>query len=103
MKYKTKKNNIKKTSFLKILVNLFIILAVVTFFVYTAGISSGSDNTNEHKMITIESGDTLWRLVKEIYGSETNIRKMIYEIREMNDLENAELQPGQELYIPQNP
>ncbi len=49
--------------------------------------------------IRVDSGDTLWGVASEV-ASDQEIRVLIAQIAELNDLDSSELQPGQTLYIP---
>lgn len=49
--------------------------------------------------ITVDSGDTLWGVASEV-DSDQEIRVLISQIAELNDLDTSELQPGQVLYVP---
>lgn len=60
-----------------------------------------SDNTDlQLSKVTVGSGDTLWSIAKIYHNSEHDIREFIYYIKKLNQLETAQIHPGQELYIP---
>ncbi len=50
-----------------------------------------------YEKIIVSRGDTLWSIASNLTG---NINKNIYQIQEINNLENANLYIGQELLIP---
>lgn len=52
--------------------------------------------------VVVKSGDTLWSLAHQFDYSNGNIdiRKLIYEIKEINQLTSAQIHPGQVIYIP---
>ena len=58
------------------------------------------NNTKTYYAITVESGDTLWTIAQRFVDDRTDIRKLIYEISDINDLESANLAIGQQLIIP---
>jgi len=45
---------------------------------------------------TVQNGETLWDIAVEYEGDP---RDAIYEIKEINGLENALIYPGQDLYV----
>ena len=49
----------------------------------------------------VQPGDTIWSIATDYIDSNTDIRKLVYEIREINKLNSAIIIPGQELLIPQ--
>jgi nucleoid-associated protein YgaU len=49
--------------------------------------------------VVVEPGDTLWSIATSL-GGEGDVRAVIDEIQELNDLESAELTPGQTLRLP---
>lgn len=54
----------------------------------------------EYKEIIVADGDTVWNLARE-YGPENkDVRKAIYEISLVNDLDTYDIYPGQVLKIP---
>lgn len=50
--------------------------------------------------ITVEAGDTLWTIAEEYSDGKTDIRKLIYEISNLNNLETSNISVGQKLLIP---
>lgn len=49
---------------------------------------------------TVRAGDDLWTIAEAHYGGQTDVRAVVYEIREANELETSALQPGQSLTLP---
>ncbi len=57
--------------------------------------------TIAYQTVRVRSGDTLWSLAAEYTDQNTDIRHIIYEIKEINNIGDAgELQPGILLQIP---
>ena len=54
----------------------------------------------EHIKVVIEPGDTLWDIVCDYYGNNVDIRRMIADIRNENEMTDSELHVGQVLLIP---
>ena len=56
----------------------------------------------EGKTIIVKQGDTLWSLASPIAKKENkDIRVLLYEIQERNDLHSIHIFPGQELILPE--
>lgn len=51
--------------------------------------------------IIVKNGESLWQLTKAHYKGNSDIRKVIYKVKKINNLESAEIQPGQIIRIPQ--
>ena len=48
----------------------------------------------------IVDGDTLWNLALEYMPDKYDVRQMVYEIKEINNLDNQHIYPGQIIKIP---
>lgn len=80
---------------------VFVILSLLSVLVLPFSLkASGNTNINCIK-VTVDEGDTLWKIAKEYKNENEDIRKVIYEIRKINKLDSAVIVPGQILLIPQ--
>lgn len=52
----------------------------------------------EYRTITVKSGDTLWQIARE-YNKGGDIRRYIYDIRNINNLEDCNIIEGTKLKI----
>lgn len=52
------------------------------------------------RVITVGYGDSLWSLVDEYCGDDENIRKVIAEVRKINDIDGSHLDVGESIIIP---
>lgn len=50
--------------------------------------------------VTVNKGDSLWKLAERYDNNQMDLRKYIDIIQECNNLNNVTLQPGQQLKIP---
>ncbi len=91
-------SKIRFTIFILTLV-LIILMSVSAMFhnVYADGKGAV---TNTYYAVTVESGDTLWSIALKYSDGKTDIRKFIYEITNLNNLDSAEILIGQQLLIP---
>ncbi len=95
--YKNKKEN-KIFNFTK---KIILILSIIFFIMILIVFTGTGNNPVEYQTITVESGQTLWCIAQDKITREQNIRKYIYNIRQLNDLDDVILQPGQKLKIPE--
>lgn len=56
-----------------------------------------ANKTVEYQDYTVAIGDTLWSIACE--NAETDIREYIYELREINNLNDCMIYPGQTIKI----
>lgn len=52
-----------------------------------------------YRTVVVKGGDTLWNIAKE-NNSQGDIRKNIYEIKKINNLDSSEIYEGTQLLIP---
>lgn len=72
--------------------------AIVTGIMLSA--PSISAQESYMRTVTVRPGDSLWTLVSESCSSEHNIRKIINQVKEINNLDSACLEIGEQLIIP---
>lgn len=75
-----------------------LIVAIVILFINTVAFSS--TYKEPYKEILVREGDTLWKIAMEYMPDNYDIRKMVYDIREFNDMENADIYPGEIIRVP---
>ena len=56
--------------------------------------------TTDYTSYTVGYGDTLWDIANEAYQGNTDTRKIVYAICQLNDIQAGDLQPGMILTIP---
>lgn len=76
---------------------LFIMLVII----YSVGCvtSAGKDIKKEYRTVTVKPGDTLWDIASKYCGN-MDIRKYIYQIKKINNLDDAVIYAGQKLCLP---
>ncbi|MFP3915764.1 MAG: LysM peptidoglycan-binding domain-containing protein, partial [Actinomycetota bacterium] len=48
----------------------------------------------------VAPGDTLWELAAQVAPDGVDLRRVVRDIRELNDLDHATIRPGQRLVLP---
>ena len=79
---------------------LFVSVLVLMSVVAISQISAFAkkDVENEYVSYIVQPSDSLWSIAEEFSGEE-DIRKTMYEIRKLNQLESSELTVGTRLLI----
>lgn len=93
--------------------NQILIFLVVTFLIFfiiflSDSIFSRASNMEEHqiyykyfKSIEVQQGDTLWDIAKDCKGeSQLEIKRLVTEIKQMNQLSGNQIVAGQHLMVP---
>ncbi len=96
---KNKKNKSIKIDLKKFVRGIFIIIIFTGIITFLATKSIYSYKIVDEKKVYINSGDTLWTIAKHEqkyneYYKGTEIREIIYDIRKLNNMSNANLIPG---------
>ena len=87
----------------------FITFLVITFglmvgaFGFAAGTyESTASVTTDYATYAVEAGDTLWDIAEQVNDSDTDTRKVIHAICQINEIHADDLQPGMVLVVPTN-
>lgn len=56
----------------------------------------------EYTQVEICYGDTLWDIANQYKSNDTDPRKAVYEICQINNIEASDLIPGMVISVPQN-
>ncbi|CCJ33826.1 MULTISPECIES: cell division suppressor protein YneA [Caloramator] len=78
-------------------VALILIILIIPFYKKA---NSQSQSKINYIYVTVESGDTLWKIAKKHKTDKQDIRKLVYEIRKANNLESLIIYPGQTIKVP---
>lgn len=82
---------------------LALLVLILTVNLLCGGFTAKANAQNGNRQlmpIQVRSGDTLWALVDDNYDHQGDIRKAIYEVQQINNLNGGNIQPGQIIYIP---
>jgi hypothetical protein len=80
---------------------LIIVLLLGTYFVGSLLDLTVADSVDHshYTTITVASGDTIWSLA-ESHADGQDVRRVVYDIRELNQLDDCEITSGEHLMIP---
>jgi hypothetical protein len=65
-----------------------------------AGSAAGDLRLAGASMIVVEPGDSLWSIASSVAGGGDDVRAVVYEIQQLNQLDDAAVVPGQVLRLP---
>lgn len=89
----------------KRLIKFCIVIMSFMLFALVFGISNiyktyaFDDKQHLYTEIVVEPGDSLWSIAEDC-SENSDVRKLIYEITEINNLEQENIFPGQVLMVP---
>ncbi|MCI8284751.1 MAG: LysM peptidoglycan-binding domain-containing protein [Firmicutes bacterium] len=84
-----------------ILVCIIIIVCVAVIFVKSAKITKEPSRIETYKNVRIVSGDTLWNISKNYSDNGTDVRKVVYDICRINNINSDEINPGDMIIVPE--
>jgi nucleoid-associated protein YgaU len=56
-------------------------------------------DTNQYKVVTVHSGDTLWGIAKG-YKDEVSVTSFVNWVEDVNHIQSDKIEAGDKLYIP---
>ena len=89
----------KKNNFL-LLLKIILITVVSVLLIVTFQFESISSSEPELIEIKVVEGDNLWKIADRYYEENIDLRKKIFQIKKVNELDSAMLKPGQKIMIP---
>ncbi|MCT4618765.1 MAG: LysM peptidoglycan-binding domain-containing protein [Marinisporobacter sp.] len=90
---------VNKSRFISVVVVILLLVYFCNSIIFKANIAEGTNGIKCVK-IHIKDGDTIWDLAKKFTPKEKDIRKTIYEISSINNLDTLDIYPGQIIKIP---
>lgn len=80
-----------------------VFLVIVVPFIFATAIYNATIPRNvveyEERIITVKSGDTLWKIAKDAIGETEDVRQTIHEIMVTNKLPDGNIRPGMKLKV----
>jgi len=80
-----------------------VIVMLLGFAIMTAFLGFGRATASDKRSfvtVRVEQGDTLWDLASAYGPGNYDIRRVVYEIEQINNVSASTLQPGQLITIP---
>jgi len=82
----------------------FVVFLLLIFVAVWAGVRVAQAGTVDgasagHEYV-VSSGDSLWGIAAREYGAGIDLRRAVYEIREVNRLDQSTIWPGDRLTLP---
>lgn len=94
--YNSKKNSCFK-SWKK---NILIIISLILIILFLIGLTSHGNNNVSYIKIKVKPGQTLWNIASDYNTKNEDLRKLIYQIKKINKMDNVILNPGDTIKVP---
>lgn len=80
---------------------MFMSILFISILVFTSmtTLNAYSKDIPKFNYIMVEEGDTIWSIASD-YDYNEDIRKTVYEISKLNNIQNASIYPGDVIKIP---
>ncbi|KGG80270.1 hypothetical protein Y919_07165 [Caloranaerobacter azorensis H53214] len=91
-------NRARFITFLVIFITLILIFVSTLFKIGKAYSVTYSQYIN----VEVKAGDTLWDIAKRNNSGREDIRKLVYKIMKLNNLDTAKIKPGDIIKVPIN-
>lgn len=97
-----KKRNIRIVSPIRFFAFVLIAVMLLVFGIYTVATMNTTEaaTINTYRQVIVESNDTLWTIADEYSDDSKDVRDVIEELKEINDLTSDELQVGDVIFVP---
>jgi nucleoid-associated protein YgaU len=98
------KYTIRKTNLIKLKIILVILALAVFLAIDAAAISTRKEvfvvDMAQHTKVIVRPGESLWKIARTHGNPRHDIRKVIYEIQKIIQLQSATIHPGQIILVP---
>ena len=80
---------------------VLVILFITTFANFALGLNTADSATYvEYTEVKVMSGDTLWSIADTYMDDHSDIRRSVYELCKINEINASQLQAGMTLLVP---
>ncbi len=90
----------KKRTYRRIRSIALLLILVLTFTSFINNLNTDNEVYTRDYLYTVVPNDTLWEIAKSFNYNNEDIRQIVYEIKENNELSDGNIYPGQTLLIP---
>ncbi|WP_025641145.1 cell division suppressor protein YneA [Schnuerera ultunensis] len=97
---KTKYRIVDMKKFLSFIIITSITIAAIFFMLAKNQKVYSSTYKYNYREIIVKEGDTLWNIAIENMPKNYDVRKMVFEIKEFNQMVDANIYPGDLIKIP---
>ena len=82
----------------------FLVVAILCIFTIIGTLTGlntvNSSSMKAYNLIQVESGDTLWDIATEYGPTDMDVRQVVHEICDLNEISPDQLEAGQKIIIP---
>ncbi|MDR7856200.1 LysM peptidoglycan-binding domain-containing protein [Tissierella sp.] len=91
---------VNKKRFYLFITSLFAVIAIIVLSLFTDNMVHSSVYEVKYEEVKVVEGDTLWNITSKYLSEDTDIRKMIYDIKKFNNMDTSYIYPGDIIKIP---
>ncbi|HLS54059.1 MAG TPA: LysM peptidoglycan-binding domain-containing protein [Tissierellaceae bacterium] len=91
---------VNKTRFTLFILSLIVLIYLVVLLTSTVVRAQEFKLAKKHLEYQIKKGDTIWNIALKYKPDKYDVRKMVYDIKEYNQLDNYYLYPGDTIKVP---
>ena len=78
-----------------------IMITVLAGYTVIGAANAEAASVRSYVQVTVADGDSLWNIIERCNkGSSIDVQSAIYDVYEINDIDAADIQPGEKLFIP---
>ena len=84
-----------------IFITLCIMILIFAGYTLIGASDAEAASVRTYAQVVVQDGDNLWNIA-EAYNQDANIdiRRVIYEIYDINEIDAADIQPGDVIFVP---
>ncbi len=95
------KTRLNKQKFYKRMIEMSITITFIIFiFALSGNLKTEADAIPKYDLYVVRAGDTLWDIANDYNINGQDVREIVYQIQEINSLDNMIIYPEQEILVP---